>query len=107
MARALANVLRRVRALAAERHVRFTLKALREQALLGLDAEDACETLEGLRASDFVRRLASESTGEWMDVFKPRVGDFSIYLKVVLRGGCLVVSFHEDEDGKGDHEESA
>ena len=55
MARALANVLRRVRALAAERRVRFTLKALRELALLGLDATDACETLEGLRANDFVQ----------------------------------------------------
>jgi hypothetical protein len=62
MARALANVLRRVRALAAKRRVRFTLKALRELALLGLDAADACETLEGLRAGDFVRTLSSERT---------------------------------------------
>jgi len=107
VAPALANVLRRVRALAAERRVRFTLKALRELALLSHDAEDACETLEGLRASDFVRRLTSESTGEWMYVFKPRLGEASIYLKFVLRDGCLVVSFHEDEDGNGDHEESA
>jgi len=64
MARALANVLKRVRTLAAERRVRFTLKALRELAVLGLDAADACETLEGLRATDFVRRPASERTGE-------------------------------------------
>ncbi|SRR6266481_2493571 len=106
MVLALANVLRRVRALAAERRVRFTLKALRELALLALDAEDACETLEGLRASDFVRTL-SERTGEWMYVFQPRVGDVSIYLKFVLRDGCLVVSFHEDENGNDDHEESA
>jgi len=107
MARALANVLRRVRALAAERRVRFTLKALHEPALLGLGAADACETLEGLRASDFVRTLSSERTGEWMYVFKPRVGDVSIYLKFVLRDGCLVVSFHEDENGNDDHEEGA
>jgi hypothetical protein len=40
-----------------------------------------------------------------MYVFKPRVGDLSIYLKFVLRDGCLVVSFHEDEND--DHEESA
>jgi len=39
MVRALGDVLRRVRALAADRHVRFTLKALRELALLGLDKE--------------------------------------------------------------------
>jgi hypothetical protein len=107
MARALANVLRRVRALAVERRVRFTLKALRELASLGLDAEDACETLEGLRASDFVRRLVAERTGEWRYVFKPRVGEVSIYLKFVLREGCLIVSFHEDENGNDDREESA
>jgi len=81
------------------------LKALRELALLGLDAEDACEALQGLHASDFVRRLLSEKTGEMMYVFKPRVGDVSIYLKFVLRDGCLVVSFHEDENGCDDGEE--
>jgi hypothetical protein len=107
MARALATVLKRVRALAAQRRVRFTLKALRELALLGLDAEDARETLEGLRAMDFVRRHSSERTGEWMYVFKPRVGGVTIYVKFVLRDGCLVVSFHEDQNGNDDHEESA
>ncbi len=107
MGGALAGVLRRVRALATGRHVRFTLKALHELALLGLDAEDACETLEGLHASAFVRTLSSERTGERMYVFKPRVGDLSIYLKFVLRDGCLVVSFHEDENGNDDREESA
>jgi len=34
-----------------------------------------------------------------MYVFKPRVGETSIYLKLILRDGCLVVSFHEDENG--------
>jgi hypothetical protein len=71
---ALADVLRRVRALAAERRLRFTLKAVRELAVLGLDATDACESLEGLKAADFVRRLTSGATGEWMYVFKPKVG---------------------------------
>ena len=60
---ALADVLRRVRALAAEQNVRFTLKAVRELAAIGLDATDACESLEGLKAADFVERLVSEATG--------------------------------------------
>jgi Motility quorum-sensing regulator, toxin of MqsA len=96
---ALADVLRRVRALAAERKLRFTLKAVRELAALGLDATDACESLEGLKAADFVKRLVSEATGEWMYVFKPNVGGIPVYVKLILRRGCLVVSFHEDEGG--------
>ena len=105
MPRGLAKILRRVRALAAEQKVRFTLKALRELAALGLDAMDACETLEGLKTADFVKRLVSDATDEWMYVFKAHVGGISIYLKLILRDGCVVVSFHEDEDGHD--EESA
>ncbi len=105
MPRGIARILRRLRTLAAEREVRFTLKALRELAALGRDATDACETLEGLKPTDFVKAMVSEATGEWMYVFKPYVGDISIYLKLILRHGCVVVSFHEDEDGND--EESA
>jgi hypothetical protein len=96
---ALADVLRRVRALAAERKLRFTLKAVRELAAVGLDATDASESLEGLRAADFVGRLASETTGEGMYLFKPKVGGILVYVKLILRRGCVVVSFHEDEGG--------
>lgn len=105
MARGLAGVLKRVRALAKQRRVRFTLKAVRELASLGLDATDACETLEDLRAGDFVKRLVSDRTGEWMHVFKPHAVGVAIYLKLVLRDGCLVVSFHEDENGNEEYEE--
>ena len=105
MPRGLVKVLTRVRALAAKERVRFTLKALRELAALGLDARDARETLGALRTADFVKRLVSAATGEWMYVYKPRVGETSIYLKLILRDGCLVVSFHEDENGND--EESA
>jgi hypothetical protein len=96
---ALADVLRRVRALAAEQRVRFTLKAVRELAAIGLDATDACESLAGLKAADFVKRFVSETTGEWMYVFKPSVGGILAYVKLILRRGCVVVSFHEDEGG--------
>jgi hypothetical protein len=95
----LADVLRRVRALTSDQKVRFTLKAVRELAALGLDATDACDSLEGLKAADFVERLVSEATGEWMYVFKPNVGGILVYVKLILRRGCVVVSFHEDEGG--------
>jgi hypothetical protein len=40
-----------------------------------------------------------------MYVFKPRVDEATIYLKLILREECVVVSFHEDENGND--EESA
>ena len=105
MTHALASVVRRVCALAAQRRVRFTRKALHELASLGLDTQDAYQTLEALRSADFVRRLASAQTGEWLYVFKPNLFGLSIYVKLVLRDGCLVVSFHEDDHADEDGEE--
>jgi len=32
-----------------------------------------------------------------MYVFKPDVAEMTLYLKVVLRNGCVVISFHEDQ----------
>ena len=44
---------------------------------------------------------------ELMYVFKPSVAETLIYLKLVLRAECVVVSFHEDEDeGEGDADHS-
>ena len=34
-----------------------------------------------------------------MYVFKPRVGGDTLYLKLILRSECVVLSFHEDEAG--------
>ncbi|MGB9379757.1 type II toxin-antitoxin system MqsR family toxin [Candidatus Binatus sp.] len=97
----LSKVLARIRALAAARSVRFTLKAVRELAglELGLDEEDACEVLAQLTAADSAGRMASAATGEWMYLFKPQVAETIVYIKVILRNDCVVISFHEDEDG--------
>jgi hypothetical protein len=96
----LPTILVRIRELAAQREVRFTMKALRELAGLGmgLDEEDACEVLANLIASEFDERLRSKKTGEWMYVFKPDIGGVLVYLKVILRADCIVISFHEEED---------
>jgi hypothetical protein len=93
-------ILARIRELAAQRKVYFTMKALRELAGLGLglDEEDACGVLANLSATDFAARLRSKKTGEWMYVFKPEVGGVLVYLKVILRTDCIVISFHEEED---------
>jgi hypothetical protein len=100
------QLLKRIRELAALGRVRFTLKAMRELAGLGagLDVQDACDVLGALTADDFARRSESELTGEWMYVFKPSVAGMQVYLKVILRADCIVVSFHEDEGETDDDE---
>ena len=80
--------------------MRFTLKALEELVALnlGLDEVDACKLLRGLHATDSRGRLRSEQTGEWLYVFVHRVAGEAIYVKLVLRSDCMVVSFHEQVD---------
>ena len=90
----------RIHELASQGRLHFTLKALRELAALdiGLDEEDARHVLANLNARDFVERAVSKKTGEWMYVFKPRVGGLIVYVKVIVRSNCVVISFHEEED---------
>jgi hypothetical protein len=97
--------LQRVHELAAAGSVRLTGKALRELYSLGagLAPDDVCEVLLRLKAADCAGRLVSAVTGEWMYVFKPAFDDTIIYVKLVVRSECVVVSFHEDEDSH--HEE--
>jgi hypothetical protein len=99
MPRWLPRLLRHIHELASRGQVQFTLKALRELAALGagLDAQDACDVLAALTVGDFAARLESEATGEWMYVFKPTVAGTIVYLKLVVRAACVVVSFREDE----------
>ena len=106
MPRWLPRVLSRIHILAADRRICFTLKARRELALLGdgLDEDDARELLAALTAQDSAGRLKSRETGEWMYIFKPRVEMTVIYVKVIVRSNCVVVSFHTDE-GAGHDED--
>lgn len=93
-------ILRKIRGLAAQRKVRFTLKALQELGRLGmgLDEADACDVLANLTRHDLMDRLVSKKTGEWMYVFKPSVAGIVIYVKVIVRRDCVVISFHEEEE---------
>jgi hypothetical protein len=106
MPRWLPSVLARIHELAASGHIRLTLKAAREVSALGLglDPEDVRDILAGLRPSESVGRLASRVTGEWMYVFRPCVGGETVYVKLILRSDCVVVSFHEERDHHGKHE---
>ena len=31
-------------------------------------------------------------------LFKPQYSETTLYLKLILRSDCIVISFHEDED---------
>ena len=102
----LPSVLERVHDLASMGRVLFTLKALRELASLdpSLDEEDAVAALRRLRGADSAGRIRSEHTGEWLYVFLPLVAGETLYVKLVLRADCLIVSFHEqvDDDQEAD-----
>ena len=102
--RSVPSVLRQIRGLAAQRKVRFTLKAFQELGRLsmGLDEDDACDILANLVPSDMVGRLVSEKTGEWMYVFKPSIAGVVVYVKVVVRVECVVISFHDEEESDED-----
>jgi hypothetical protein len=93
----LTTILTRIKRLASARKVAFTLKSLRELAELDLDPDDACDVLTRLTAADFHARLRSARTGEWMYVFKPELGATVLYVKLIVRKDCVVISFHEDE----------
>jgi Motility quorum-sensing regulator, toxin of MqsA len=98
----LTTALKRIRKLARARKVAFTLKALRELTELGFDQDDACDVLAGLTGADCERRQRSIATGEWLYVFKPEVAGSVLYVKVILRANCVLISFHEDEEGFDD-----
>ena len=65
---------------------------------MGLDTEDMRLVLTHLSEEDWAGRLHSEVTGEWMYVFKPCIGGTFVYVKLTLRGQCIVISFHQDRD---------
>ena len=98
MPRWLQDVLARVRELASAGKVRFTDKALRELVSLelGLDLDDACDVLKKLTATDSAGRIRSAITREWTYVFKPTITGTQLYLKIILRGDCIIISFHEE-----------
>lgn len=106
MPRWLSRVLARIHRLAADGKLQLTEKAFEElQALsLGMSIEDLRHILGNLTARECAGRLVSRETGEWLYVFKPRIAEIVLYVKVVLRAECVVISFHE-EGGDDDQDQ--
>jgi len=101
MPRWLRDILPRIRELAHAKRVRFTYKALREldDLGLGLDSDDCCDVLEHLTVADSDGRFRSLIGNEWMYLFTPTVMGTKLYLKVIVRGECVIISFHEADYG--------
>ena len=99
MASWLSGVLDRIHELARDGNVRLTVKALAEvRGLgLGLGVSDVVDILIALSPTDSAGRLRSSVSSEWLYVFKPMVAETILYVKLVLRSDCVVVSFHKDE----------
>jgi Motility quorum-sensing regulator, toxin of MqsA len=106
MSRWLAAVLTRVHELAHAGELRLTAKAFDELSSLdlALDADDVRDVLLALTADDSVGRLRSAITDEWMYIWKPEVFETVLYVKLIVRDNCVILSFHEDEGGR--HEEA-
>jgi putative zinc finger/helix-turn-helix YgiT family protein len=103
----LTKVLKRIRARAFAREVMFTLKALRGACRPGsrLGRRRRMRHPRQNDAADSARRLKSTTTGEWMYVFKPRASQIVLYIKLIIRSNCVVISFHEDaSDGHQENE---
>ncbi len=75
------------------------MKALEEIEALEpeLAEEDVYAVVARLERRDFTGRFVSKRTDEWMYVFKPLVEEQVIYVKLVLRNDCVLISFHEDD----------
>lgn len=99
-AHGLDRLLFRIRTLASQGRVRMTAKALDELwgLELGLDADDAVDLLRALVPREYSGRVRSHRTGEWLYVFRPAVARTELYLKLLVRSDCVIVSFHEDHD---------
>lgn len=106
MAAWLSRALDRIHAAAHAGNVHLTLKALRELAALDvdLDEQDLVDILAALTLDDFLARLRSDVTGEWLYAFTPQVAGARMYVKVALRASCIVISFHHQEE-EDDEEE--
>jgi MqsR (Motility quorum-sensing regulator) toxin of toxin-antitoxin system len=106
MERWLWRVLPRVHELAEQGRIRFTNKALDELSDLGLDLIDASEILCALTTRECVERIRSEHTDKWLYTFRPKVCGCDLYVKLLIRRECVIVSFHEDVSaGDGSQED--
>ena len=76
--------------------VRATNVAMRGAHLLGLGPDDVLEAVLSLSRADFYKSMTSYADNhEWQDVYRPVTKVGSVYLKLTIRNGVLILSFKE------------
>lgn len=98
MPRWLGEVLKAVHRNARQGSVRVTYKALQEMAALepSIAPEEARQLIEGLDRASFRHRLRSIRSGEWLYVFRATWCAEPVYIKLLLRTDCTIISFHPE-----------
>ena len=83
-----------VRALIDRGDVEFTGKASNELERMGWSEEDALSVIEALAAPAFhqVEQGARDNVDVW--TFCPEADDFTLWVRLLLDGDCVVISFH-------------
>lgn len=76
--------------------VQATQVALDGAAALGLDFDDITACVLALDDSDFYKTMeARKMRGLMQDVYRPTYDGISIYLKLQMRSGAVVISFKQ------------
>jgi len=83
-----------VKAMVAEGNVKATNSALTGADDLGLNFDDICDVINGLKTCDFFKSMTTyDDHTVWQDVYRPKLQCGVVYLKLTVSNGVLIVSF--------------
>jgi len=76
--------------------VTITETAVQSAMNLNLGRRDILEVVRSLTTTDFYKSMTSYADcTRWQDVYHPKIGERTIYLKLTVRAGVLILSFKE------------
>lgn len=76
--------------------VDFTQVALQGALSLGMFQEDILNVVCSLTSKDFYKSMTSHADHRrWQDVYHPKTDAGTIYLKLTIQNGVLILSFKE------------
>lgn len=85
-----------VKALVEAGKIRFTGSAINGADELGMDRHSIIATVLALTMQDFFKSMTTHANyKEWQDVYRPLTAAGTVYLKLTVSDGVLIVSFKE------------
>lgn len=88
--------LARAKALARQGRFRMTTSAIMGAAEMGLSPQDMLTVVMALTGADFHKSMTTHADHAiWQDVYRPRIPQGSVYLKLTVVDDLLIVSFKE------------